>query len=62
MDIQLYTEKVIIEAERDTSLVTLMKVDLGEIVGQVNTKELLDLMDFSEVADYVASKLEEDNE
>jgi len=56
MDIQLYSEKVIIESESDTSLVTLSNVDLGEIVSQVPSKDLLELMEASDIADFLSGR------
>ena len=52
MDIQLYTERVIVENEDKASLVTLSNIDLGEIVSQVKISDLLELMDEADVTAY----------
>lgn len=52
MDIQIYSERVIIESEPETSLVTLSNVDLSEIVAQVKISDLLELMDEADVTAY----------
>jgi len=52
MDVQLYSEKVVIESENDTSLVTLSNIDLGEIVSQVKLSDLLELMEEADVTAY----------
>jgi len=54
MDIQVYTDKAIIESEANASLVTLSNVDLSEIVSQVPVGDLLEHMEYSDVMDYYA--------
>ena len=51
-ELQLYCDKIVIESENDTSLVTLSNIDLGEIVGQVKISDLLELIDESDVTSY----------
>ena len=41
MDIQVYSTDVRIEAERDTSLVTLSDVNIEELVAQIPVKDLV---------------------
>lgn len=52
MELQIYSDKVIIESEDKTSLVTLSNIDLGEIVSQVKISDLLELMDEADVTAY----------
>jgi len=54
MDIQVYTDKVIVESESNASLVTLSNIDISEIVGQVRIGDLLEHMEYSDVMDYYA--------
>lgn len=59
MDLQLYTDKVIVEADGNTTSATLMDVDIAQIAGQVNVNDLLETLEFSDVHDYVMNKLKE---
>jgi hypothetical protein len=54
MDLQIYSTKVIVESEADTSLVTLQGVDLAEIVAQVRPRDLLELIDMGDIADFMS--------
>lgn len=58
--IQLYTDKVIVEADGNTTSATLMDVDIAQLAGQVNIKDMLDNYEFSDVHDYVMNKLKEE--
>lgn len=57
MDLQVYSTDVRIEAEHDTSLVTLSGVDLPNLLAQVPVKDLMQALEandsMSEVVDYV---------
>lgn len=57
MDIQVYSTDVRIEAEHDTSLVTLSGVDISNLLAQVSVKDLMLALEandsMSEVVDYV---------
>ena len=66
-NIQLYSEKVIIEADTaNQSLVTLMNVDIGEIVSQLNIEDLLGAITaadlFSEMQAYVLKEMKGEDE
>jgi hypothetical protein len=56
MDLQIYSTKVIVESEADTSLVTLQGVDLAEIVAQVSPQDLLELLEASDIADFLSGR------
>jgi len=60
IDIQVYADKANIEAERDTMNVVLQGVDLGLLLGQINTKEVLDALkandQYQEIVDYVSDE------
>lgn len=57
LDIQLYTEKVIIESEQDVSNVTLTNIDLAHLVSQINVDELLQAINdndqYGSIVDFV---------
>lgn len=60
-DLQLYTEKAIVEADSHQQFVaTLVGVDLSEITGQVNIDDLLDNYDMADIQDYMERKKAED--
>lgn len=62
--LQLYTDKVTIEAESEQSLATIYNVELGDLVGQLNAEELLEAIadhaDFSTIADWVIERQKDD--
>lgn len=63
--LQLLTDKVTIEADSsDESLVTIYNVELEDLVGQLNSRELLqaiaDKSDFSTIADWVSGELKDE--
>lgn len=67
MDIQLYANRIITEAEGDgVALVTLSGVDLALLVGQFKVEELLDMINiqgsYGDIVDYVTKQQKEDHE
>ena len=61
--IQIYAKTVRVEAENDTSIVTLTDVEIGDVVAQYNTIELLEAIyasdGFSDMTDFVTKRLAE---
>ena len=62
VDIQLYSDKAIIEAEHGTFNATLMGVDIADITAQLSVEDILETLDFSDVHDWVMEQLEKDAE
>jgi len=60
MDLQFYSTKVITESEPDTLNVVVQGVDLGQLLAQINTKEVLDALkandQYQEIVDYVSDE------
>jgi len=62
-NIQLYTEKVITEADSSSGMVvTLINVDLSELASQINIDDMLYNYDMADVYDYIERKRQEDME
>lgn len=56
MDIQVYAKHITIEAERDTSNVTLSGVDLSQLIGQLNAEEVLAELDADAIVQFVTQQ------
>lgn len=55
MDIQVYADKARIEPDDSKSVLVYMNgVDLSDVLGQYNVQDILDMLDFSDVASYVS--------
>lgn len=59
MDLQFYTERIVVESEANTTLVTVSKVDLGELAGQVSFSEMASHYDYEDIINWVHSNNEE---
>ena len=57
MNVQVYAQKIKVDAERDSMNVYLEGVDLDQLVGEFSTKDLLDAIsvkNFSDIVEYIA--------
>ena len=60
--ININAESVKVFPDGDTVMVTLQNVELETFLAEFNIKQILDCLEFADVADYVTTGLEENED